>query len=144
MDEKTPNIVDKLLDLEKNDPEDVLLSLMHVTGNVVKNDETIADSFYVSQFGRYLQKTNRGGLKLPGDSICQWVIYSYVTFLQSASVTCRSPFSNLAIIISDMYNFNVGRYRAIIVASNFFNNFCKFYSPRSSQELNQKLLKLSC
>ena len=47
-----------------------------------------------------------GDLKIPGDSMYQWVICYYVTFLQSTSVMYRSSFSNLEMIISDMYDFN--------------------------------------
>ena len=43
------------------------MSLVYVAGYAVKNDETSNDSFfYVSQFGRYLQEINHGGLKIPG------------------------------------------------------------------------------
>ena len=38
----------------------------------------------------------------------------------------RSSFSSLAMIISHMYNFGVGRYYD---ANIFFNNICKLYSP---------------
>ena len=82
---------------------------MYVAGYVVKNDSF----FYVSQFGCYLQEVNRDDLKISGDLICQWVIYCYVTFLQSASDTCRSSFGNLARIIFDMYNFSVGRFQLL-------------------------------
>ena len=128
MDKQTAKIVDNLPDFERNVSEDLLISQVQVAGYVLENDETNDDSFfYLSQFGHYLQEINCGDLKIAGDSICQWAIYCYVTFLQSASVTCCSWFSHLAIIIFDMYNSNVGRYYARNVAKVYFNNFSKLY-----------------
>ena len=78
--------------------------MVYVAGYVVKNDSF----FYVSQFGCYLQEVNRDDLKISGDLICKWVIYCYVTFLQSASDTCRSSFGNLFLIcitlVLDVFN----------------------------------------
>ena len=55
----------------------------------MKTDETTDDSFfYLQQFGPYLQKINCGNLKVSAYLICQRVIYCYVAFLQSTSVTC--------------------------------------------------------
>ena len=143
MEEETVNIVDNLTDLEKNVPEDVLISLVYAAGYVVKNDKAIDDSFfYVSQFFRNLQEINRGGLKIPGELICQWVIYCYVTFLQSASITCCSSFSNLAMIICDMYNFNVGRYLRELLQT--FSSIIFVNRIPHVQSFNQKLLELSC
>ena len=140
MDEETANIVDNLPDLKKNIPEYVLMPLMYVGGYVVKMiKQSMILILYVPKFGLYFQEINRGDLQIPGNSICQWVICYYVTFLQSASVMYHSSFSNLAMIISDTYNFNIGRYHARVVANIFFNNSCKLYSPCLSQ-----LLKLSC
>ena len=99
--------------------------------------------FYVSQFGHYVKEINRGDLKIPRDPMCQWVIYCHVKVLQDASVTCRSSIGNLAMIIY-MSNFGVGRDYATIAANIFFNNFYKLYSPSSSHESNQKLLKFNC
>ena len=84
--QETANIVDNLPDLKKNISGDVLMLLVYVAGYFIKIHETIDDLFfYISHFGRYLQEINLGILKMPGDLICQWVIYCYVTFLQSAS-----------------------------------------------------------
>ena len=45
--------------------------------------QSMNHSFMYHKFGCYLQEINRGGFKMPGNSIFQWVIYFYVKFLQS-------------------------------------------------------------
>ena len=35
---------------------------------------------YYEKYGAYTQNLNRGGLKIPEDSICQWSIFSYIMF----------------------------------------------------------------
>ena len=122
-----------------------LASFLDAWAWAIENDETTNDSFfYVSKFGRYLQKIDRGGLKIPGFSISQWFIRFYVKLFERAFLTCRSMFSNSAMITFDMYNFNIERYHFRINTNILCNSFRKLHSPHLCQEPNQKLLKLSC
>lgn len=121
-----------------------LASFLNAWVWIIKNDETTNDSFfYSSKFCRYLQETDRGGLKTPRVSISQWLLYFYVTFFERASITCHSLFSNLAMITFDIYNSHIESY-VRIVANIFLNSVRKLHSPHSCQKPNQKLIKLSC
>ena len=98
---------------------------MYVVGYVVKNNETIDDSFFsLSQFGPYLQEIECGDLKKSGDSICRWVIYCYAAFLQSASVMCCSCFISHDYIIHCIICRTLiwGVYYRRIVANLFVKN----------------------
>ena len=93
--------------------------------------------------GNCLKNMNRGDLKIPGDTICQLKIYSYIIFHKIENFSCRSSFCNILMLISDMYDFDINRHHGLILCNTTFKNYCNMYSPRSCQEPNQKITKSS-
>ena len=49
----------------------------YVSHNNLVNEATFS---YYEKFGDFSRDINRGGLKVPGDTACQWTIYSYIFF----------------------------------------------------------------
>ena len=77
--------------LEKQLPSDVKMVLVYISRYDVRhesdNDDTC--SIYL-QHGSYLNIVNRGGLKIPGDCVCQWVFFCYIIFHNLVKLTCRT------------------------------------------------------
>ena len=51
-----------------------------------QNGIILLDVFTVA----FLKTTDRGGLKIPGDKVCQWTFYSYIVFHEVVNDTCRT------------------------------------------------------
>ena len=71
---------------------DTKMGLLYVAGYVIRNDmESQDDTFmYHEKYGDFTDNLNRGGLKIPGDSVCQWTFYSYIMFHEVVNDTCRT------------------------------------------------------
>ena len=58
----------------------VKMVLIYIAGYVGRKDDRGDDfsdtTFYLENFGKYTEELNRGGLTLPADEICQWVLYT--------------------------------------------------------------------
>ena len=135
---------DNLPKLEKSLPWEVKMTLVYIAGYVVRkspvNDDT---NRYLEEFGGYLKQLNRGGLTLPGDTICQWVVYSYILYHQINSHVCRTSLCNALMMIVDFYRFTGIKKQHGRILSNIINNYYHLYSPKSSKEPELKVLKLS-
>ena len=90
-----------------------------------------------------MDEINRGGLAIPGDSVCQWSIFSYILFHEVANNVCRKSLCNSLMLISEYYNLNLEKHHGKIMSNILLKNRCNLFTPRSSKECNQKLLKLS-
>ena len=76
--------------------EEVKATLTYIAGYIVRKDDDTDDShFYYDKYGRFTDELNRGGLRIPGDSVCQWVFFSYSLFYSVASSVCRTSLCNL-------------------------------------------------
>ena len=75
MEEKASSVFDNLPQLEESIPDDAKSSLVYIAG---KRQSTVTDledtSLYYQQYGAYTEALNRGGLTIPMDSVCQWVL----------------------------------------------------------------------
>ena len=142
--EKVCDVLDNLHQLENSLEYETKNALVYIAGYISrKDDEECEDTqYYYKQYGSFTDELNRGKLKLPGDSICQWTFFSYVIFHMVAGETCRKSLSNLLMLISELHNFNLTRRHASIMSNILFNNHCHLYSPRSEKEPKQKILKL--
>ena len=140
------NLFNKLPELEDSLANDVKESLLYVAGYVVRrdSDDHVEDTFsYYDKYGDFTKELNRGGLKIPSDSVCQWVFYSYIMFQQVVNDTCRTSLCKLLMMIAEFFDFDLKRNHGLILANVLFNNYVHLYSPRSSRELKQKVIKLS-
>ena len=63
--------------LKKQLPSDVKMVLVYISGYAVRHegDDDDTGGIYL-QHGSYLNSLNRGGLKIPGDCVCQWVLFA--------------------------------------------------------------------
>ena len=147
MDETASDVFNNLSDLESRLSDDTLNALVYIAGYVSRNDKDDVDSddtsFYVSKYGAYISCLNRGGLTLPKDEICQWVIYCYIMYLTVSGSVCRTSLCNIMMLVAQFNKFNVQKHHGRILSNILINNHCHLFNPRSSKETNQKVLKLS-
>ena len=121
------------------------MALMYIAGYVARHDNDVDDTMdCMEKYGEYLREINRGGLKLPGDTVSYWVFYSYIMFLHLKNSVCRVSLCNIMMIISDFYCLeNIERKHGQILGNIFFNNYSNLFTPRSSKESKMKVIKLS-
>lgn len=138
-------IFDKLPNLEQSINDDVKNALIYIAGYVIRKDVNIVEDStnYFDKYGKLTAELNRGGLCVPGDAVCQWVIFCYIMFNNVSSNVCRLSLCNLMMLISETYGFNMERVHGNILANIFLNNYCYLYTPVSDKEPKQKVLKLS-
>ena len=74
-------IVDNLIDLEKNLSKEKISSLVYITRYLQKDTSEIDDTIqYYENYGDFINVLNRGGLTIPSDSCVQWIIFCYILF----------------------------------------------------------------
>ena len=96
LNEKACESFDNVAELENNLPVDVKDALVYIAGYVTRKDENLEGTqIYYSQYGNYTAELNRGGLNLPTDNVCQWVIFSYIAFHEIANNVCRKSLCNV-------------------------------------------------
>jgi len=141
-------IMDNLPDMQASLSEDTLMGLVYIGGYIIgkeKDDDCDADDshFYYDKYGSFTNNLNRGGLHIPGDSICQWIIYSYIMFHKVVNNCCRKSLCRVMLCISEQYELSIRSSYPARLANIFFNNYCSLYTPKSTKEPRQKILKLS-
>ena len=139
------DMLENLPELERSLDIDTKMSLVYISGYICRQDDDNDDDTYFiyEKFGDFVRDINRGGLKIPGDMICQWTIYSYIIFHEVVKETCCTSLCNLLIMIAEYYGLNINKKHGRIMANILFKNYCVLYSPHSDREPNQKVLKLS-
>ena len=69
------------------------MGLVYIAGYIIGKDENgdnADDShFYCSKYGSFSRNLNRGGMHLPGDKVCQWVVYGYIMFNEVVNDYCK-------------------------------------------------------
>ncbi|XP_065660880.1 uncharacterized protein LOC136084588 [Hydra vulgaris] len=120
-------IFDNLPELENILSINVKITLIYIAGFVVRNDKDSDDSyFYYEKFRDLTEEINRGGLTIPGDLVCQWVIYCYIMFREVADNTCISSLCNLMMLVSESYQLKMNRNHGVTLSNVFFKNYCNF------------------
>ena len=108
------SIVDDLPILEKKISVDTIAALIYIAGYVIRKEEQTEDTYFLyEKYGGYTNELNRGGLTKPGDSVSQWVIYSYIIFHTVAAHSCRKYLCNVLMVVSELYNLNMDRFHAV-------------------------------
>ena len=135
--------MDCLSDMQASISKDSMMGLVYIAGYVTAKDKSDCDTedshFYYYKYGSVTEYLNRGGLHVPGDSVCQWVIYSYVMFHEVANHCCRKSLCKVLQTISDLYELNIKNTYLLRLSNIFFNNYCSLYSPKSTKEPRQKI-----
>ena len=135
-------IFDSLPKLEERLLDDTKMLLVYIAGYVVRNDDIEDTVEFFREYGAFYNDLNRGGLKIPGDSTCQWSFNSHVMIREVVLSTCRTSLCNILMVISEFYGLNMERRHEMTMANILFNNHAHLYTPRSSKERKQKALKL--
>ena len=139
-------IVDSLIELEKSIHKDTLLSLVYISGYVQKGDKGVHfddTNIYYNKYGDYIDALNRGGLKVPSDTVVQWAIFCFILFTQLSGTYCRTFLVEQFLTVSQKFAFSITTKQCRILANIFLKNYCSLLSPRSNKEPQQKKLKLS-
>ena len=85
---------------------------------VRKHIDTFEDTYICHEkYGNFIDD---GDLKIPGDSVCQWTIFSYIVFHEVVNDCCRTSLCNLLMMIAEFYTFDVSRQHDIILSSILF------------------------
>jgi len=149
MDEKASETFDCLEQLKDTLSHATKMSLVHIAGYVTRKDDEIDEeqllnetTFYYQKYGEFTNSLDRGGLKVPTDSACQWTFFCYLMFNVVKDKVCRTSLANLFMVVSDMHTFNMQRSHAMTLSNIFFKNHCAQNTPRSTIEASNKLLKL--
>lgn len=145
MTDNESGIFEKLSELDGSLSADVKMTLVYISGYILKKHPMIDSEdtcFYYNSFGNFLKDLNRGGLTIPGDNVCQWVFYGYIMFSEVKSSTCRKSLTIILKKISEFYDLKIENIHCTKLSNIFFNNHCHLYTPRSSRERKQKVLKL--
>ena len=150
LDEEAADIFDNLVELENSVTDENKSVLVYIAGYVTRKDDELDEielldhtTDYYEKYGDYTKSLDRGGLNIPGDCPCQWAIFCFILFNAVKSKVCRTSFSNITMMVSEYYNFNMDRRHGNILSNIFLNNFCSSMTPRSAKESNLKVLKLS-
>ena len=145
--EQICDIMDFLPEMQSNISEDSMLDLVYIASFLIAKDKEQINEDYshfdYEKYGSFTADLNRGSVHIPGDSVYQWVIYSYVMFHEISHHCCRKSLCNVLLIIAELYDLSISDCYPPRLANILFNNHCCLYSPKSTQEPRQKVLKLS-
>ena len=113
--EEMCEIFHDLAKLEETLDMDTKLALIYIAGYIIRKDMESEDSQeYYKKYGSFTDNLNRGGLSIPGDSACQWTIFSYIIFKVVADHVCRKSLSNVLMLISELHMFNMNKIHAYV------------------------------
>ena len=90
------SLLNQLEEGEKLIPEETKMSLIYMAGYVSRKYEMSeqelfdATMFYYAQKCGNLHELDRGGLKIPTDTLCQWAMFSYIMFNHIRHLVCRT------------------------------------------------------
>ena len=88
--EEMCEIFHDLAKLEETLDMDTKMALIYSAGYIIRKDiESDGSQEYYKKYGSFTDNLNRGGLSIPGDSACQWTIFSYIFFTVVADHVCR-------------------------------------------------------
>ena len=123
---------------------DVKMCLVYIAGYVCRADaENDDDTFaFVEKYGDYLRSIDRGGLRIPGDEICQWCMLCYALFVSLEHPVCRKSLVGFLSDIASYFSIAVTNSHCGIMANVLLSNNAAFVTPYSAREPSQKVLKL--
>ena len=138
------NVFDNVEALEKSLNIDVKEALIYIAGYITRKDKSGSGTFfYFDKFGMYQKEIDRGKLAVPCDAVVQWVFFSYILFNEINSSVCKKSLTNALMALNEVYSLNISKEYGMTMSNILLNNYAHLYSPVSSKERKQKLLKLS-
>ena len=145
MTESMCTIFDYLPEFKNHLQMEMKMTFVYIAGCVTRyENRSSEDTFmYYKKYGHFLSGINRGSLKIPDDSVCECVMYEYAMFHEVAEVICQKSLCKILENTSECYNLKIEQSHAAIFANILFKNYYQLYSPKSTKEPKQKMLKLS-
>lgn len=145
LDENEKCLFDILHELEVHITKETCFSLVYIAGYVQRYETlTEEDTFnYYKLYGDYLRSLNRGGLKIPTDTIAQWTFFCFIYFTNLSGELCAPFCAQKFSYIAERYNFNVTKRQCYALTNIFLKNKAILSSPKSTRETKLKVLKLS-
>ena len=125
LDQESSEAVDNLPVLKTSVHADVKQSLVYIKGYITRKDNKPSGEgtfLYFERYGSYTRALNRGGLSIPGDSVCQWTIFCYIIFNLIKDIACRVSLIDIFQKISDFYMFNIEKHHSHILANILISN----------------------
>ena len=126
LDEDGISLLNQLAEHEESIPHETKMSLVYMAGYVTRKDEMsereLLDStmFYHQKYGAYLDEIDRGGLKIPTDTTCQWVMFSYVMFNYVRSHVCRTSLVDVLKAVAYTYALDTISHNNAMTLVNIF------------------------
>ena len=145
-------IFENLPALKDSIPVDNKNSLVYIAGHVTRKDDQMSENELLSvitfnhkMYGGYVDSMDRGSLKIPTDSACQWTFFCYTMFQYVSSKICRKSLSDIFTKISEFYNFDMTKEHSYTLSNILLKNFwsLNFETPMTGKEPARKILKLS-
>jgi len=119
-------------------------SLLYIAGYIARKKNLDCGTFqYYAKYGMFQDEVSWGKLCVPPDFIVQWVFFAYILFHEIKTRVCKKSLTNALMLVSDVYSFNIEKECGITLSNILLNNYCHMYTPVSSKERKQKVLKLS-
>ena len=109
MTENMCTIFDSLPEFENHLPVETKMTPVYIAGYVTRHeDHSPEDRFmYYEKYSHLLSDMNCGSLKIPHNSVCEWVVYGYVMFYEVVEVTFRKSLCKILVNISECYNLKI-------------------------------------
>ena len=115
----------------------------YIVGKDENGDDADDSHFNYNKYGFFPDNLNRGG---PGDTVCEWVVYSYVMFNEVVNYCCRKSLCRILAIISNLYDLQIKDTYFPRFANMLFSfqqlSYCSLFYSKATQEPRQKILKL--
>ena len=114
----------------------------YVSHNEDEEDDE-GDSYKIfEQHGDFLRAMNRGGLKIPRDTVCQWTMLCVAFFVSLESPACRTALVRYLSDIASFCNQVIPLQYCFTLANILLRCSSAFNTRYSAREPSQKLLKV--
>ena len=109
MTENMCTIFDNLPGFENHLPMETKMTLVYIAGYVTRHEGPSPENTFMhyEKYGYFFSDMNRGSLKIPHDSVCEWVVYGCAMFHEVVEATCRKSLCRILVNISECYNLKI-------------------------------------
>ena len=139
-------IMDCLPEMQPSVSVGSMMGLVYIEGYIIGKDENGDDAddsyYYYNKYGFFTHNLNSIGIHLPGDTVCQWVVYGYIMSNEVVNDYCKKLWCRIFSNIFDLYDLQIKNTYLPEFANILFNDYCSLFSPKATQEPRQNILKL--
>ena len=88
------------------------MSLVHIAGYVIRNDEALDElfghtKFYFAKYSQFTKSLDRSDLKVLTDQAGRWTFFCFIPFRAVITEVCRKSLSNFFKDREEFYDFNI-------------------------------------